>query len=119
MSYSSAAVDLRLNALLDAGTRADLASAQSATALRTCRGLIGGRAVWLIGSDASRARGAIGIAEAEQLCELLRAARQAPAPILMLLDSAGAKVDEGLAALGGFRRLYREALLTRIAGIPM
>jgi hypothetical protein len=28
-------------------------------------------------------------------------------------------VDEGLAALGAFRQLFREALLTRLAGVPM
>ncbi len=38
---------------------------------------------------------------------------------MLLIDSAGAKVDEGLAALGAFRRLFREALLTRFARVPM
>jgi hypothetical protein len=50
---------------------------------------------------------------------MLRQARADPAPILLLLDSSGARVDEGLAALGAFRRLFREALLTRLAGVPM
>jgi hypothetical protein len=119
MNYSNAPLDARLNAVLDPGTGVDLEMARQPTALRTARGLAGGKTVWLAGSDASRARGAIGVAEAEQLCELFHNARQAPAPILLLLDSAGANVDEGLAALGGFRRLYREALLTRLAGVPM
>jgi hypothetical protein len=119
MTYSNASVDARLSALLDPGTRADFGAPKESTALRICRGSIGGKPAWLIASDATRARGAIGVAEAEQVCALLQAARQSPAPVLMLLDSAGAKVDEGLGALGGFRRLYREALLTRLAGIPM
>jgi len=119
MNYSNAPLDARLDAVLDSGTVVDLEMARRPTALRTARGLAGGKPVWLAGSDASRARGAIGVAEAEQLCELFRNARQAPAPIFLLLDSAGANVDEGLAALGGFRRLYREALLTRLAGVPM
>ena len=50
---------------------------------------------------------------------MLRQARADPAPILLLLDSSGARVDEGLAALGAFRRLFREALLTRLAAVPM
>jgi acetyl-CoA carboxylase beta subunit len=119
MNYSNAPLDVRLNALLDPGTGVDLEMAGHPTALRTARGLAGGKTVWLAASDASRARGAIGVAEAEQFCKLFRNARQAPAPIFLLLDSAGANVDEGLAALGGFRRLYREALLTRLAGVPM
>jgi hypothetical protein len=119
MNYSSAPLNVRLDALLDPGTGVDLGVVQRSSALRTARGLVGGQPVWLAGNDASRARGAIGVAEADQLCELFRNARQAPAPIFLLLDSAGANVDEGLAALGGFRRLYREALLTRLAGVPM
>jgi len=119
MSYSNAAVEARLEALLDPGTRADLEASAKPTALHTCRGLVGGRAVWLAANDTRRARGAIGVAEARQLQDLLQAARRTPAPIFLLLDSAGAKVDEGLAALGAFRRLYREALLTRLAGVPM
>ena len=49
----------------------------------------------------------------------LRQRAQRLRPLFLLLDSAGAKVDEGLAALGAFRRLFREALLTRLAGVPM
>jgi acetyl-CoA carboxylase beta subunit len=118
MSYSTASAVARLDALLDPGTRTNLGRADGC-AMLAARGHIGGRQVWIAATDATRARGAIGVAEAEALCQLLRAARGAPAPVFLLLDSAGAKVDEGLAALGAFRRLYREALLTRMALVPM
>jgi hypothetical protein len=118
MSYSTASAQARLNAILDPETRADL-DQQRQCAMLAAQGRIGGRQVWIAATDASRSRGAIGVAEAELLCELLREARKTPAPVFLLLDSAGAKVDEGLAALGAFRWLYREALLTRLAGIPM
>lgn len=88
-------------------------------------GLLGGEArldahrVYLAATDPARARGAIGVAEAQALSALLVAARHARYPVVLLLDSAGARVDEGLPALGAFRRLFREALLTRLAGVPM
>ena len=118
MSYSTASAGARLDALLDPGTRTDLGRAPEC-AMLAGRGRIGGKQVWIAATDTTRARGAIGVAEAEALRQLLRAAREKPAPVFLLLDSAGAKVDEGLAALGAFRRLYREALLTRMAPVPM
>lgn len=119
MTYSSAALDVRLDALLDPGTRSEFSTMHRPAAARVARGYIGGRPVWVAGTDASRSRGAIGVAEAALLGEALSAARSESAAIFLLLDSAGAKVDEGLVALGAFRRLFREALLTRLAGVPM
>jgi Carboxyl transferase domain/Malonate decarboxylase gamma subunit len=82
-------------------------------------GRLEGEQVWIAATDPSRARGALGEAEGEALCALFQAARLEPRPLLLVVDSAGAKVDEGLAALGAFRRMFREALLTRLAGLPM
>jgi hypothetical protein len=59
------------------------------------------------------------VAEASGLAALLAQARRDPLPVVLLLDSSGARVDEGLAALGAFRRLFRETLLARQAGLPM
>ncbi len=50
---------------------------------------------------------------------MLIRARSDDSPVVLLLDSSGARVDEGLRALGAFRGLFREALLTRLAEIPM
>jgi hypothetical protein len=50
---------------------------------------------------------------------MLQQARADKVPVVLLLDSSGARVDEGLIALGAFRRLFREALLTRLAAVPM
>ena len=40
-------------------------------------------------------------------------------PLIMCLDSAGARLDEGLLALGAFRQLYRHMLDLRLAGLPL
>src|SRR5215210_4195896 len=91
MTYSSATLDVRLEALLDPGTRSEFSTAHRSAAARVARGRIGGREVWIAGTDASRSRGAIGVAEAELLCEALSGAHAEAAPIFLLLDSAGAK----------------------------
>lgn len=82
-------------------------------------GMLAGAPVFVAATDPSRARGAIGVAEAQALGGLLRQAREVRRPVVLLLDSAGARVDEGLPALGAFRRLFREALHTRLASVPM
>ena len=75
--------------------------------------------MWIAATDPLRARGALGHAEVDALCVLFHRVRREPHPLLLLLDSAGAKVDEGLAGLGAFRRLFHDALLTRATGVPM
>src|SRR5207344_2845330 len=92
---------------------------ENATTTITGTGRIRGEPVWVAATDPMRARGALGRAEADSLCTLFQAARREPHPLLLLLDSAGAKVDEGLAGLGAFRRVFHESLLTRAAGVPM
>ena len=118
--FSTAAHVARVNGLLDPGSFTPLGIGEPPrTTLITGGGRLEGEAVWIAATDPSRARGALGVAEADALCALFQIARREPRPVLLLVDSAGAKVDEGLAALGAFRRLFREALLTRLAGVPM
>lgn len=56
------------------------------------------------------ASGAIGAAEAERLGALFRVAAKERSALVLYLDSAGARVSEGLKALGAFRALYRAGL---------
>jgi hypothetical protein len=117
--YSSADLHARLEALLDSGPRSELSPSANACAVRVMRGELAAHSVLCAGTDGSRSRGAIGVAEADQLCTAFTEARVTNTPLLLLLDSGGAKVNQGLAALGAFRRLYRSALHTRLAGVPM
>lgn len=64
------------------------------------------------------ASGSIGTKEVARLVPALRSAGARKQPVVWFLDSAGARVSEGLAALGAFRQLYREALLAAGAGSP-
>jgi hypothetical protein len=65
------------------------------------------------------ASGAIGTAEARRLGTLLDDAKADGAPVILFLDSAGAKVSEGLRALGSFRTLYRAGLDAALKGVPI
>jgi acetyl-CoA carboxylase beta subunit len=115
--FSSASWTARIDAIVDAGT--------FESQLETSAAIIVGSAcvdrvpVWIAASDPARARGAIGSLEVDALCALFQAARRLPRPFLLLLDSSGAKVDEGIAGLGAFRRLFREALMARATRVPM
>lgn len=107
----------RIDAIVDPGTFEPQVASRAAIIAGV--GCLGSVPVWIAASDPARARGAIGSAEVDSLCMLFQAARRSPRPLLLLLDSSGARVDEGIAGLGAFRRLFREALMTRAAGVPM
>jgi hypothetical protein len=83
------------------------------------RGRLDGRAVRIALVDNRFASGAIGSAEAERLVALLRVAATEKSPVVLYLDSAGAKVSEGLKALGAFRALFRAGLDAALAGAPL
>jgi hypothetical protein len=65
------------------------------------------------------ASGSLGKAEVAKLVPLLSIVAREKTPLVVWLDSAGARVSEGLDALGAFRRLFREALGARVAGAPI
>jgi len=83
------------------------------------RGRLDGRAVHVALVENRAASGAIGAVEAEKLGALLRLATLERSRIVLYLDSAGAKVSEGLQALGAFRRLFRFGLDAALAGAPI
>lgn len=65
------------------------------------------------------ASGALGVRECDKLASLFKIVAAQKSPLVMYLDSAGAKVSEGLPALGAFRRMYRGALAVAASGAPM
>jgi malonate decarboxylase beta subunit len=115
-AFSRASAQQRIEALLDTGSVSELLAHGQ---VLIARGTLEGRAVRVAASDPSVAHGAIGVREAEALVGLLEAAQARADPVIWLLDSAGANVEQGLAALGAFRRLYRAAQGARSVGVPM
>jgi len=82
----------------------------SAGNVTIARGAFEGRAVRSAFVENRAASGSIGVAEAERLAALFHVCATERSPLVLFLDSAGAKVSEGLAALGGFRTLFRAGL---------
>ncbi|MBK7661158.1 MAG: hypothetical protein IPJ28_19540 [Betaproteobacteria bacterium] len=65
------------------------------------------------------ASGSLGQAEASALETFLQAASRSKSPVVLYLDSAGARVSEALQALGAFRRLFAAGLAASGTGVPM
>ena len=73
-------------------------------------GKANGRLVYLYAQDFTVLGGSVGTAHAEKICNLMRIARRAKAPIVGLIDSAGARIQEGM--IGTYSRLFSENILT-------
>lgn len=83
------------------------------------RGSLGARAVRVALIENRAASGSLGARESERLGALFRIAASEHAGLVLFIDSAGAKVSEGLQALGAFRSLYRAGLDAVLAGVPV
>jgi acetyl-CoA carboxylase beta subunit len=83
------------------------------------KGRLDGKPVRLALVENRIASGSIGKAEVAKLVPLLGIVAKEKSPLVLYLDSAGARVSEGLVALGAFRRLFREAVAARVAGAPL
>ncbi len=114
--FSASTPAQRVTVILDEGSAAQLQTHGSLTA---GIGAIAGRAVTMVATDRQVAGGSFGVNEAEALAVLLEQSHTAQRPLVICLDSAGARLDEGLAALGAFRQLYRKLLDLRLAGLPL
>jgi acetyl-CoA carboxylase alpha subunit len=114
--FSASAPAQRITALLDNGSPT---RGQAHGSLIAGNGAIGGREVTVVATDRHVAGGSLGVAEAQALSTLLEQSHAAGRPFILCLDSAGARLDEGLPALGAFRQLYRHMLDLRLAGLPL
>jgi acetyl-CoA carboxylase carboxyltransferase component len=84
-------------------------------------GRVNGRPVFCYAQDASFAGGSLGTAHAETILRVMQLAGRAGAPVVGFVESAGARMQEGLAALGGFGRIFSEnvALSGRVPQISI
>jgi acetyl-CoA carboxylase carboxyltransferase component len=84
-------------------------------------GLVEGRPVAAFAQDASFAGGSLGRAHADTIVDLLGLAARSRIPVIGCMESAGARMQEGLAALGGYGRIFRRhvALSGRVPQISV
>jgi acetyl-CoA carboxylase carboxyltransferase component len=69
-------------------------------------GLVAGRPVACYAQDESFAGGSLGEAQAESIVRVLRLADEARMPVVALVASAGARIQEGTAGLAGYARVF-------------
>lgn len=70
-------------------------------------GAIAGRPVFCYAEDGRFAGGSLGTAHADTIVRILELAESARAPVVGFVESAGARVQEGATALGGYARVFR------------
>ena len=70
-------------------------------------GSIGGRPVFCYSQDQRFAGGSLGTAQADTIVRAHELAERAGAPVVGFVESGGARIDEGTAALGGYGRIFR------------
>jgi propionyl-CoA carboxylase beta chain len=72
----------------------------------TGHGLIEGRLVFVFSQDFTVFGGSLSEAYAEKICKVMDLAMKVGAPIVGLNDSGGARIQEGVASLGGYAEIF-------------
>jgi methylmalonyl-CoA decarboxylase subunit alpha len=73
-------------------------------------GSVGGRPIACYAQDGSFMGGSLGERHAETIIRVLQMASRARIPVVGFVESAGARMQEGTAALGGYGRIFRETV---------
>jgi propionyl-CoA carboxylase beta chain len=74
-------------------------------------GMINGRLVFVFSQDFTVFGGALSEAHAEKICKLMDQAMKVGAPVIGLNDSGGARIQEGVASLGGYAEVFQRNVL--------
>ncbi|HSO08240.1 MAG TPA: carboxyl transferase domain-containing protein [Pelomicrobium sp.] len=113
---SALGVDDRIARLFDQGSFArdgDVCGVVGGTAR------LDGRPVVAVAFDRTQQGGSIGRRESQRLAGAFRAAAERRVPLVLCVDSAGARLTEGIEALGAFRAMFRAGLDAKAQGVPM
>nr|MBC7245327.1 methylmalonyl-CoA carboxyltransferase [Chloroflexota bacterium] len=74
-------------------------------------GTIDGRLVYVFSQDFTVFGGSLGEAHAEKICKVMDLALKVGAPVIGLNDSGGARIQEGVVALGGYAEIFLRNVL--------
>ena len=74
-------------------------------------GLVNGRTVFAFSQDFTVFGGALSEAHAEKICKVMNQALKVGAPVVGLNDSGGARIQEGVASLGGYAEVFQRNVL--------
>jgi len=110
----------RLEALCDAGSLQVLRSgvtsnrlgarAQPGDGVVGATGTVDGRSIACYAQDGSFLGGSLGERHAGTIVRVLETAGKARIPVVAFVESGGARMQEGTAALGGYGRVFRETI---------
>ncbi len=74
-------------------------------------GTVNGRLVFVYSQDFTVFGGALSEAHAEKICKIMDHAINVGAPVIGLNDSGGARIQEGVASLGGYAEVFQRNVL--------
>ena len=74
-------------------------------------GTINGRLVFVFSQDFTVFGGSLSEAHAEKICKVMKQAIKVGAPLIGMNDSGGARIQEGVASLGGYADVFQQNVL--------
>jgi propionyl-CoA carboxylase beta chain len=74
-------------------------------------GMINGRLVFVYSQDFTVFGGALSESHAEKICKVMDQAMKVGAPVIGLNDSGGARIQEGVASLGGYAEVFQRNVM--------
>jgi len=77
----------------------------------TGRGLVEGRLVHVASQDFTVAGGSAGEVHADKIADTMKCALKTGSPFLFINDSGGARVQEGVASLAGYARIFHQNVM--------
>jgi len=72
----------------------------------TGHGTIEGRPLFVFSQDFTVVGGSLGAAHAQKICKVMELALKVGVPVIGLNDSGGARIQEGVASLGGYADIF-------------
>ncbi len=74
-------------------------------------GTVNGRLIFVFSQDFTVFGGSLSEAHAEKICKVMDHAMKIGAPLICLNDSGGARIQEGVASLGGYAEVFQRNVL--------
>ena len=74
-------------------------------------GTINGRLIFLYSQDFTVFGGSLSETHAEKICKIMKQAMKVGAPVIGLNDSGGARIQEGVASLGGYADVFQQNVM--------
>ncbi|HWC28147.1 MAG TPA: carboxyl transferase domain-containing protein [Solirubrobacteraceae bacterium] len=108
----------RIELLCDPGSFHPIRS-ESGDGVLSGAGRVGGRPVYVWAQNVKHKGGSLGQKGGETICSTIAAAEKACAPVVGFLHSGGARLQEGVAALGAYASIFRATSRAQVPQISV